>query len=230
MGKIMKLEVVYEDNHIIVVRKPANILTQGDATNDISMLEIIKDYIKLKYKKEGNVFLGLLHRLDRPVSGIMVFARTSKGASRISDQIRRKVFKKTYYAVLLGNLEEDKGDLKDYLYKNKKENRVYVVDENHKDSKLAELSYEVIERKNNMTLVKIDLKTGRPHQIRVQFASKGYPLYGDKRYAKNLNKNNDLIALFSNKIEFEHPTKKEKMEFCIKPKSIYPWNLFDKLK
>lgn len=226
----MNLEVVYEDNHIIVVRKPANILTQGDSTNDISMLEIIKDYIKIKYKKEGNVFLGLLHRLDRPVSGIMVFARTSKGASRISDQIRRKVFKKTYYAVLLGNLKENKGDLKDYLYKNKKENKVYVVDKNHKEAKLAELSYEVIERKENMTLVKIDLKTGRAHQIRVQFASKGYPLYGDKRYAKNLNKNNNQIALFSNKIEFEHPTKKEKLEFCIKPNEIYPWNLFDYLK
>lgn len=226
----MNLEVVYEDNHIIVVRKPANVLTQGDSTNDISMLEIIKDYIKIKYKKEGNVFLGLLHRLDRPVSGIMVFARTSKGASRISDQIRRKVFKKTYYAVLLGNLKENKGDLKDYLYKNKKENKVYVVDKNHKEAKLAELSYEVIERKENMTLVKIDLKTGRAHQIRVQFASKGYPLYGDKRYAKNLNKNNNQIALFSNKIEFEHPTKKEKLEFCIKPNKIYPWNLFDYLK
>lgn len=226
----MNLEVVYEDNHIIVVRKPANVLTQGDSTNDISMLEIIKDYIKMKYKKKGNVFLGLLHRLDRPVSGIMVFARTSKGASRISDQIRRKVFKKTYYAVLLGNLKENKGDLKDYLYKNKKENKVYVVDKNHKEAKLAELSYEVIERKENMTLVKIDLKTGRAHQIRVQFASKGYPLYGDKRYAKNLNKNNNQIALFSNKIEFEHPTKKEKLEFCIKPNEIYPWNLFDYLK
>ena len=161
------LNVIYEDNHLLVVEKPVNILSQGDNTNDDDMVNLLKKYLKEKYNKPGNVFVGLVHRLDRPVGGIMIFAKTSKAASRLSEQVRNKTFKKTYKAVLHGEMKKKQDNLSDYLYKDKKTNMVSVV-----------------------------------------------------------NKKGQQIALWSYKIEIEHPTKKEKMEFVCEPPNKYPWNMF----
>lgn len=222
------IKIIFEDNHLLVVEKPVNILSQGDDTNDKDMVNLLKNYVKEKYNKPGNVFIGLVHRLDRPVGGVMVFAKTSKAASRLSEQVRNKTFKKTYRAVIHGTMNKKEDTLKDYLYKNKKTNMVSVVNKNHKDSKNAELNYETLQAKNNFSLVQIDLKTGRPHQIRVQFASRKHPLFGDQRYGQNINKVGQQIALWSYKIEIDHPTTKEKMEFICEPPKEHPWNLFDK--
>lgn len=221
------INVIYEDNHLLVVEKPVNVLSQGDDTNDKDMVNLLKNYLKVKYNKPGNVFVGLVHRLDRPVGGIMVFAKTSKAASRLSEQVRNKSFKKTYRAVLNGNMKKDKDILKDYLYKNKKTNMVSVVNKNHKDAKDAELSYETISKNEKFSMVQVDLKTGRSHQIRVQFSSRNHPLFGDQRYGQHINKKGDQIALWSYKIEITHPTTKEKMEFICNPPNNYPWNLFE---
>ena len=220
------IKIIFEDNHLLVVEKPVNILSQGDDTNDKDMVNLLKQYVKEKYNKPGNVYIGLVHRLDRPVGGIMVFAKTSKAASRLSDQVRTKTFKKTYRAVIHGDMNKKEDTLKDYLYKNKKTNMVSVVNRDHKEAKNAELSYKTLDRKDGFSLVEIDLKTGRPHQIRVQFASRKHPLFGDQRYGQNVNKVCQQIALWSYKLEIIHPTTKEKMEFTCEPPKEYPWNLF----
>lgn len=221
------IKVIYEDNHLLVVEKPVNILSQGDDTNDKDMVNLLKQYVKEKYNKPGNVYIGLIHRLDRPVGGAMVFAKTSKAASRLSEQVRNKTFKKTYRAIIHGNMNKSEDTLKDYLYKNKKTNMVSVVNKNHKEAKNAELSYKTLERKNGFSLVEIDLKTGRSHQIRVQFSSRKHPLFGDQRYGQDVNKVGQQISLWSYKIEIEHPTTKEKMEFVCEPPNEYPWDLFN---
>ena len=190
------VKVIYEDNHLLVVEKPVNILSQGDNTNDDDMVNLLKKYLKEKYNKPGNVFVGLVHRLDRPVGGCMVFAKTSKAASRLSEQVRNKSFKKTYRAVIHGNMNKKEDDLLDYLYKNKKTNMVSVVSKNTKDAKDARLSYETLSSQKGMSLVQIDLQTGRPHQIRVQFASRKHPLFGDQRYGKHLNKVGQQIITY----------------------------------
>lgn len=222
------VKVIYEDNHLLVVEKPVNILSQGDDTNDKDMVNLLKNYVKEKYNKPGNVFIGLVHRLDRPVGGVMVFAKTSKSASRLSEQVRNKSFKKTYRAVIHGTMNKKSDTLRDYLYKNKKTNMVSVVNKNHKEAKNAELDYEILQVKNNFSLAEIDLKTGRPHQIRVQFSSRRHPLFGDQRYGQDVNKVGQQIALWSYKIEIVHPTTKEKMEFICEPPKEYPWDLFVK--
>ena len=181
---VNKLRVLYEDNHVIVVVKEKNVLSQADNTHDIDMLTIIKKYLKEKYIKPGNVYLGLVHRLDRPVSGIMVFAKTSKAASRLSDQVRKKEIKKTYMAVVKGIIKKDEDTFVDYLLKLDNGNTIVTTKDKGKESVLT---YKVLKRnyEKNETLVSIDLKTGRHHQIRVQFASRGYPLCGDQRYGKS---------------------------------------------
>ena len=209
-GKVMdKLNIFYEDNHLIVVEKKPNILSQADSTNDVDMLTIVKQYIKEKYNKPGNVYLGLVHRLDRPVGGLMVFARTSKAASRLSEQVRNHTFKKTYLAVIRGRLEKKEDTYIDYLIKLDNGNTIVT---NEKEGKLSELSYKVLDynQTSDNTLVEIKLKTGRHHQIRVQFSSRGYPLCGDQRYGIN---DHTQIALYAYKIEFNHPITKEIMNF-----------------
>ena len=164
-----KLKVIYEDNHIIVVEKTPNIPSQGDKTEDIDMLTIIKEYIKEKYNKPGNVYLGLVHRLDRPVGGVMVFAKTSKAASRLSEQVRNKTFKKEYLAIVDGKPKMERDTLEDYLLKNEKTNMSKVVKEGTKNSKYAKLDYELLKYNEeiNLSLLKILLHTGRHHQIRL---------------------------------------------------------------
>lgn len=214
------MKIIYEDNHLLVVLKPINIPVQEDDSKDLDMLTYLKKYLKEKYNKPGNVYLGLVHRLDRPVSGIMVFAKTSKAASRLSEQIRNHTFKKEYMAVLCGKTPK-KDILVDKLLKNPKTNTT-VVSEKGKESIL---SYELIKYKNNYSLVKINLETGRSHQIRVQFSSRGYPLYGDQRYNKNALPKQQ-IALFANKLEFIHPVTKEKLFFEEELPDFEPWNIF----
>lgn len=206
----MKLNVLYEDNHVIVVYKPENILSQSDITNDINMLTIVKDYVKEKYNKPGNVYIGLVHRLDRPTSGIMVFARNSKAASRLSSQIQKSEFEKEYMAVVHGILPKKCGEFVDYL--EKKDTSSVVSDENR--GKYARLAYEVLDENldEQLSLVKIHLETGRHHQIRVQFASRGFPLFGDQRYGLEDKKQLCLVAY---SLSFIHPTKKERMKFTL---------------
>ncbi len=214
------INIIYEDNHLLVVEKPINIPTQEDNTKDKDLLTILKEYIKEKYNKPGNVYLGLVHRLDRPVGGIMVFARTSKAASRLSEQVRNKTFKKTYNAVVIGNINKE-GKLKDYLLKDEKKN-IVKVDKNGKE---AILNFKKLNFKDNTSLVEINLETGRSHQIRVQMSHYGYPLFGDQKYNKT-SKVGEQIALFSKKIEFIHPTTNEKLVFELDLPNRYPFTIF----
>lgn len=207
-GKQM-IKVIYEDNHILVVEKPINIPVQKDSSNDLDFHTILKEYIKEKYKKKGNVYLGLLHRLDRPVSGIMVFAKTSKAAERLSKQIQKHTFEKRYIAVLEGKAKS-KEKLEDYLLKDNKTNMVKV----DKNGKKAILTYSLLSYQNNKSLVDINLETGRAHQIRVQFASRNMPLYGDQRYNKNA-KPKQQIALHAYFLSFIHPITKERLSFTL---------------
>lgn len=222
-----KLNVIFEDNHIIVVEKPQNIPTQQDDTGDISVLDIVKDYLKIKYKKPGKVFAGLVHRLDRPVGGIMVFARTSKGASRLSATIRDREFGKKYLAIVRGDLDNKIGMMRDFLLKDKKNNKTKVVDIKTEGAKEAILDYEVLDKNQDMSLVLINLRTGRSHQIRVQFSSRGAPLYGDVKYGIEENDWRGNIALWSNEISFPHPVSKENMIFKNFPPNEFPWNQFN---
>lgn len=207
-----KLNVLYEDNHIIVVVKDINILSQKDNTNDIDMLTIIKEYLKEKYHKPGNVYLGLVHRLDRVVGGVMVFAKTSKAASRLSNEIRLNNVHKTYLAIVHGH-PANKGTFVDYL---KKMDDFNTIVSTKADGKYAELSYELVEyqKTQDISLVKVFLKTGRHHQIRVQFQSRGYPLVGDNRYGHDKVKE---IGLFAYQLSFKHPVKNELMTFTAYP-------------
>lgn len=217
------LNVIYEDNHIIVVEKPVNVPSQSDNTGDKDMLTFIKEYIKETYNKPGNVYLGLVHRLDRPVGGIMVFAKTSKAASRLSESIRKNEMHKTYLAVINGHVEDSK--LEDYLYKDEALNTTKVVSKDKEGAKLAKLSYKVLEEKDNLSLVEIALETGRHHQIRVQFSSRGHSLYGDQKYGNGPK--NTQIALWAYKLEFKHPVKDEVMTFECMPKKIGIWEKFN---
>lgn len=207
------LKILYEDNHIIVVEKPNNIPSQADKTGDEDMLSIIKSYIKKKYNKPGDVYLGLVHRLDRPTGGVMVFARTSKAASRLSEQIRTKQVKKKYLATCDGKLEEKKDTWQDFLLKNERTNMSRVVPEGTKNAKEAILDYEVVKynEKTDLSVVKVNLHTGRHHQIRVQFASRGHSLYGDQKYGTRGR--GKQLRLWAYYLSFTHPVTKEKMEF-----------------
>ena len=213
-----KLEVLYEDNHIIVVVKPFYIPTQEDSSKDNDMLTIIKDYIKEKYNKPGNVYLGLVHRLDRPASGVMVFARTSKAASRLSDEVRNRTIKKTYLAIVHGKTKEQE-KLVDYISKDNKTNNSYIDKKSGKESILTytRLKYD---EKDDVSLIKVELETGRHHQIRLQMSNIGHPLYGDQRYGTQDKKQ---LALYAYKLEFTHPVTKEQMTF----KKLPEWKILE---
>lgn len=213
-----KLEVLYEDNHIIVVIKPFNIPTQEDSSKDKDMLNLIKDYIKEKYNKPGNVYLGLVHRLDRPASGVMVFAKTSKAASRLSDEVRNRSIKKTYLAIVHGKTKEQE-KLVDYISKDSKTNSSYIDKSTGKESILTYTTLKY-DKENDLSLVKVDLETGRHHQIRLQMSNIGHPLYGDQRYGIQDKKQ---LALFAYKLEFIHPVTKELMTFKQLPK----WDILE---
>ena len=220
---MQKLNVIYEDNHIIVVEKPVNIPSQGDKTGDIDMLTLVKRYIKEKYNKPGEVYLGLVHRLDRPVGGVMVFARTSKAAARLSEQVRNKDFKKKYLVIVEGKFEKNKGTLEDYLLKNEKTNTSKVVKEGTKNAKLAILDYEVIKYNEeiNLSVVKVNLHTGRHHQIRVQMANAGHSICGDQKYGTRGR--GKQICLWAYELTILHPITREEMTFKVLPEFIGGW-------
>mgnify|MGYP005780245085 CR=1 FL=1 len=224
------LEVLYEDNHIIVVKKQPNIPSQADKTEDIDMLKMIKSYLKEKYNKPGNVYLGLVHRLDRPVGGVMVFAKTSKAASRLSDQVREKIFKKKYLAVVDGKFESRAGTLEDYLYKDERNNMSKVVNKEKKNAKLAKLDYEVLayNEVKNLSLVKVNLHTGRHHQIRVQLANAGHSIFGDQKYGTRGK--GKQIALWAYELTIQHPVSKEEMTFRCFPASVGTWCILNELE
>ena len=223
-----KLDIIYEDNHIIVVKKLPNIPSQADKTEDIDMLTIIKQYLKEKYNKPGNVYLGLVHRLDRPVGGVMIFAKTSKSASRLSNQVREKIFKKRYLAVVDGKFEKTEGTLEDYLYKDERNNMSKVVNSNKKNAKLAKLDYKVLiyDEIKNLTLVEINLHTGRHHQIRVQLSNAGHSIFGDQKYGKRGK--GKQIALWAYKLTINHPITNEEMTFKCLPESTGTWCILKK--
>lgn len=225
-----KLNIMYEDNHIIVVEKPVNIPSQGDKTGDVDMLTIIKKYLKEKYNKPGDVYLGLVHRLDRPVGGVMVFAKTSKAASRLSEQVRVKDFKKKYLVVVNGKMEKQQGMLEDYLLKNEKSNMSKVVKEGTKNSKLASLDYETLKYNNeiDLSVLKINLHTGRHHQIRVQLSSRGHSIYGDQKYGGRGH--GKQIALWAYELKFLHPITKESMTFAVLPQINGSWKILEGIK
>ena len=225
-----KLNVIYEDNHIIVVEKPVNIPSQGDKTGDVDMLTIIKEYLKEKYNKPGNVYLGLIHRLDRPVGGVMVFAKTSKSAARLSEQVRDKVFKKKYLVIANGKFDKETGVLSDYLLKNERKNMSRVVPEGTKNSKYAELDYEVLkyDEELNLSVLKINLHTGRHHQIRVQLSSRNHSIYGDQKYGGRGH--GKQICLWAYELTINHPITKEEMTFKSIPKMEKSWKILEDIK
>lgn len=222
MDALQKINLIYEDNHLLVVEKPVNMPVCEDESRDLDLLNVLKNYIKEKYNKPGNVYLGLVHRLDRPVGGVMVFAKTSKAASRLSKQVAEHLLEKTYLAVVCGKTL-DSGKFFDYLVKDKKKNQSYVTDKSK--GKEARLSYKRLGYKDGFSLVEVHLETGRSHQIRVQFSSRGFPLVGDAKYNKN-HDGKTSVALFAKRLSFYHPVTKEKLSFELDIPNRYPFNLF----
>lgn len=199
------MKVVYEDNHIIIVNKDSGEIVQGDKTNDRPLSEIVKEYIKVKYNKPGNVFLGVVHRLDRPVAGLVVFAKTSKALTRLNDMFRKGEVHKTYWALTKAMPLKLEGTLTNWLVRNEKQNKSYVYDHEVANAKEAILTYRVIGRTDNYSLFEINLKTGRHHQIRCQLAHIGCPIKGDLKYGAHRSNPDGSISLLSHKIEFVHP-------------------------
>ncbi|MDY0410259.1 RNA pseudouridine synthase [Virgibacillus soli] len=222
----MNITILYEDNHILVVEKPVNVPVQADQSREKDLLTILKEDIKIRYQKPGNVYLGLVHRLDQPVGGAMVFAKTSKAASRISDKLRRQEVYRHYVVVVRGTPKRKQGRLKHYLYKNKRENKVYTTGPGDKKGKEAILDYEVLASREGLSLLRVQLHTGRPHQIRVQLATSGFPIYGDQKYGQKVNQVGQQIALWSYQLAFQHPTKKDLNTYISNPPNMYPWNLW----
>lgn len=213
------MKVIFEDNHLLVIEKPVNVPMQADSSKDEDLLTMAKAYIKKKYDKPGEVYLGLVHRLDRPVGGVCVFARTSKAAARLSKQIADHEFQKTYLAVVQDHGLSERGHFEDLLYKDPKTNMVKVDPRGKK----ASLDYKVLKRKDDLALVEVDLHTGRSHQIRVQFSSRNHPLWSDQRYNKKAIKGQQ-IALWSHRICFKHPISKEELTFTSEI-DRYPFNI-----
>lgn len=223
-------QIVYEDNHLLVVIKPQNVPVQEDESKDEDLLNKLKRYLKEKYNKPGNVYLGLVHRLDRPTGGVMVFAKTSKSASRLCEQIKTDDFEKKYLCVVYGKPRLDRARLVNYLKKDEINNVVNIVGQLETGAKKAELDYKVLESNDNKSLVEINLLTGRTHQIRVQMSTIGNAVYGDTKYGK-IQKANTKMALWAYELKFVHPVTKQKMTFRVFPPiSEKPWCEFNYFK
>ncbi|MGF1671697.1 MAG: RluA family pseudouridine synthase [Balneolaceae bacterium] len=222
----MITDIIYEDNHLLVINKPAGVLSQPDGSDAEDILSYYKHFLKKRDQKPGNVFLGLVHRLDRPVGGVMVLAKTSKAASRLSDQIRRRTVKKTYLIVTEGRTPKH-GVLEGYITKNKKLNKVTVTSKAGTDGKHASLTYITKHQTDQFSFLEIDLQTGRPHQIRAQMAAFGFPVWGDQKYGAA---SAGPIALFSHRFHLLHPTQKTALKFQALPPSAHPWALFTSIR
>lgn len=219
-------KILYEDNHLLIVEKPVNMPVQEDSSEDRDLLSALKEFIKERDNKPGNVYMGLVHRLDRPVGGAIVFAKTSKAASRLANELQRGTFDRSYLAVVHGKMKNYADTLEDYLYKDRNKNQSYVVDKKHKDSKKARLHYKTIAQSEGFTLLSIQLDTGRSHQIRVQLSNIGHPIYGDQKYGADVNKPGQQIALWSHRISVKHPTRDEIIKVSNSPEARDPWYLF----
>jgi Pseudouridylate synthases, 23S RNA-specific len=222
------MKVIYEDNHIIAVSKTCSEIVQGDKTGDKPLSEIVKEYIKEKYNKPGNVFLGVTHRLDRPVSGLVLFARTSKALTRMNELFREGKIKKTYWAIVKNKPPYTEGELTHYLVRNEKQNKSYAYDTEKPNSKKAILGYRLIGASDNYYLLEIDLKTGRHHQIRCQLAKMGCPIKGDLKYGFPRSNPDGGISLHSRKASFIHPVTKEEIEIEAPLPSDKLWRQFEK--
>ncbi|MBE7075861.1 MAG: RluA family pseudouridine synthase [Clostridiales bacterium] len=222
-----KLTVLYEDNQIVVVIKPQNVPSMPDESKDQDLLSMVKSYVKEKYQKPGDAFIGLVHRLDRPTGGIMVFARNSKSAERLSKQFQEHSVEKEYYAVVNGVVKVKSQKLTNYLKKDTKENIVKIVPMSEQGVKKAELVYNLLAENDKESLLKVNILTGRSHQIRVQLANIGHSLVGDVKYGKAKGTTSKL-GLWAGKLTFEHPKTKERMVFVAYPdETVSPWNKFD---
>ena len=219
--------VVYEDNHIIVVNKTSSEIVQGDKTGDTPLSEMVKQYLKEKYNKPGNVFIGVTHRLDRPVSGLVVFAKTSKALPRLNEMFRNGEVKKTYWAIVKECPKETEGELVHYLVRNEKQNKSYAYDKEVKNSKKAVLHYKLIGHSQNYYLLEVDLKTGRHHQIRCQLAKMGCPIKGDLKYGAQRSNPDGSICLHARMVKFMHPVSKELIELTAPVPAGNLWNGFD---
>jgi 23S rRNA pseudouridine1911/1915/1917 synthase len=220
------MTVLYEDNHIIIVNKTVSEIVQGDKTGDKPLSEIIKEYLKEKYNKPGNVFCGVTHRLDRPTSGIVVFAKTSKALSRLNDMFKNKEISKTYWAIVKNTPKQPEGTLKHYLVRNEKQNKSYAYDTEKPDSKQAILHYKLIARSDKYSLLEIDLETGRHHQIRCQLAKIGSTIKGDLKYGAERSNPDGGISLHARKISFIHPVSKELIEVTAPVPEDNLWQAF----
>ncbi|HRW99207.1 MAG TPA: RluA family pseudouridine synthase [Cyclobacteriaceae bacterium] len=219
------INVLYEDNHLLIVNKPAGILVQGDSTGDQPLVEVGKAYIKEKYKKPGAVFLGVVHRLDRPVSGVVVFARTSKALARMNAQFRDKETQKTYWALVDNKPPKAQGKLIHWLVKDEKKNKTAAYDTEIDEGKRSELDYKLV-RQAGKSLLEVQPITGRPHQIRVQLASMGCPIVGDLKYGYPTPNQDGSICLHARSLEFTHPVTKEKMLITAELPDDQHWNPF----
>lgn len=220
------MEILFEDNHIIAVNKNNSDIVQGDKTGDEPLSEKVKSYIKKKYNKPGAVYLGVTHRLDRPVSGAILFARTSKALARLNDMFKNKEVKKTYWAIVKNKPAKDSDTLKHYIYRDQKKNKSFANDKEVKDSKLAILSYKLIASSEKYFLLEVDLQTGRHHQIRCQLAKIGCPIKGDLKYGFPRSNPDGGISLHSRKIELIHPVKKENIQIVAEPPKDSLWDYF----
>ena len=224
------MTVVYEDNHLIIVNKTASEIVQGDKTGDTPLSETVKQYIKEKYAKPGNVFLGVVHRLDRPVSGLVVFAKTSKALARLNEMFRNSEVKKTYWAIVKQRPPQDEGELVNYLVRNEKQNKSYAYDKEVKNSKKAVLHYRFIGHSQNYFLLEVDLKTGRHHQIRCQLAKMGCPIKGDLKYGFARSNPDGSICLHAHRVKFVHPVSKELIDVTAPLPPGNLWNGFEMIE
>ena len=221
------MTVVYEDNHIIVVNKTASEIVQGDKTGDTPLSETVKEYLKVKYNKPGNVFCGVTHRLDRPVSGLVVFAKTSKALARLNDMFRLGEVKKTYWAIVKDRPKELEGELIHWMVRNEKQNKSYAYDKERPNSKKAILRYKLIGHSQNYHLLEVDLQTGRHHQIRCQLAKMGCPIKGDLKYGSPRSNPDGSICLHARRVTFVHPVSKEVIDITAPLPAGNLWNGFD---
>ncbi len=218
--------VLYEDNHLVVVNKLPSEIVQGDKTGDVPLVEFVKQYVKKKYNKPGDVFLGVVHRLDRPVGGVTVFARTSKALTRMHDLLRKREMKKTYWAIVKNKPAEDQAILNNYLLRNQEKNKTFVYQKPVENSKEAILEYKVIGKSNDYYLLEVDLKTGRHHQIRAQLAAIRCPIKGDLKYGFPRSNKDRSISLHARRVEFIYPVKKEPVVIVSDPPNDPLWNYF----
>ena len=223
------MDILYEDNHLIVVNKASGEITQGDKTGDTPLPEKLKDYLKEKYNKPGNVYLGVIHRLDRPTTGIVVFAKTSKALSRMNELFRKDEVKKTYWAIVQNPPKQNIGTLKHYLWKNEKQNKSYAYASNKekKDAKLAILNYKLVATSDNYSLLEVDLETGRHHQIRCQLSTIGCTIKGDLKYGAKRSNPDGSISLHARSISFVHPISKEQIEISAPTPNDALWKVLE---